>query len=98
MNDGWTPLHYASQGGHLNIIQYLITELGCDPTTPSNNGTLPLHIACHNGHLNAAKYLITKQKCDPNSRDQDAGWTPLHYASTRWSLEHHPIPNHRTRL
>ena len=31
--NGFTPLHCASQGGHMNIIQYLITELGCDPTT-----------------------------------------------------------------
>ena len=76
---GWTPLHYASEGGHLNIIQCLITELGCNPNT-SNNGVLPLHIACHYGHLNAAKYLITEQKCNPNSRDQH-GWTPLYYAS-----------------
>ena len=86
------------KGGHLNIIQYLITELGCDPTTPSNNGALPLHIACHNGHLNVAKYFITEQKCDPNSRDQD-GWTPLFIMLLKiWSHEHHPIPNLRTRL
>ena len=59
-----TPLHFASQGGHMNIIQkYLITELGCDPKTPDSNGSLPLHIACHNGHLNATKYFITEQNC-----------------------------------
>ena len=64
----------------MSIIQYLITELGCDPTTPNTNGALPLHIACHNGHLNATKYFITKQNCDPNRRGQYR-WTPLHYAS-----------------
>ena len=61
----------------MNIIQYLITELGCDPTTPYNNESLPLHLACH---LNATKYIITEQKCDPNSRDQH-GFAPLHFAS-----------------
>ena len=77
---GFTPLHYASQGGHLNIIQYLITELGCDPITQSSLGSLPLHDACLNGHLDADKYFITEQNCDPNSRGQH-GFTPLHYAS-----------------
>ena len=42
---GSTPLHYASQNGHMDIIQYLITELGCDTTMSNNNGLLPLHIA-----------------------------------------------------
>ena len=67
-NKDVTPLHYASQGGHMNIIKYLITELGCDPTTANcSYGNLPLHIACHNGHLNATKYFINEQKCDPSS-------------------------------
>ena len=77
---GWTPLHFASHGGHMNIIEYLITEQGCDPTILNNDGNLPVHIACRNGHLNATKYFITEQKCDPNSRGQ-YGRTPLHQAS-----------------
>ena len=85
---GRTPLHQASQGGHMNIIKYLITELDCDPTVSDNYGDLPLHIACSNGHLNATKYFITEQKCDPNSRGFN-GRTPLHYqAFQRWSYEH----------
>ena len=64
----------------MNIIHCLITELGCDPTTPDNYGSLPLHIACLNGHLNATKYFITEQNCDPNCRDKH-GSTLLHYAS-----------------
>ena len=64
----------------MNIIQYLIAELGNDPTTPNNDGSLPLHIACLYGHLSAAKYFITEQNCNPNCRGQH-GWTLLHYAS-----------------
>ena len=64
----------------MNIIKYLITEQGCDPTISDNNGHLPLHIGCRNGHLNATKYFITEQKCDPNSQGFNR-WTPLHYAS-----------------
>ena len=79
-NGGFTPLHYAAEGGHVNIIQYLITELGCGPTTPDNCGTLPIHIACLNGHLNATKFLIIKQKCNPNIQN-NKGYTPLHCAT-----------------
>ena len=39
---GSTPLHYAAAGGSLAVIDYLITELGCDPTTPKNDGVLSL--------------------------------------------------------
>ena len=60
--NGSTPLHYASQGGNMNIIKYLITELGCDPTTTNSNGSLPLHIACLIGHLNATRYFIALNK------------------------------------
>ena len=38
---GPTPLQYASQGGHMDIIQYLIKEQGCDPTTLDNKGRPP---------------------------------------------------------
>ena len=36
--NGWTPLHQASKGGHINIIKYLITELDCDPTILDSDG------------------------------------------------------------
>ena len=75
----WTPLHYACQGGHMNIVQYLITELGCDPVVPNIYGSLPLHIACRHGHLDVTKYLITEQNCNPMCENKDK-WTPLHYA------------------
>ena len=65
----------------MDIIQYLITEQGCDPKTlQSIIVTLPLHIACLFGQLNVTKYLITEQHCDPTCRGQN-GRTPLHYAS-----------------
>ena len=78
--NGWTLLHYASEGGHMNIVEYLITELLCDPTICDNYGSLPLHIACLHGHLNLTKHFTTEQNCDPKSQDLN-GRTPLHHAS-----------------
>ena len=46
-NNGRTPLVYAAVGGNISVIDYLITEQGCDPTIPYSDGALPLHIACH---------------------------------------------------
>ena len=74
-----TPLHYASQYGHLNIAQYLINEQHCDPMTKDDQGQTPLHYACQYGNLNIAQYLINKKHCDPMTKD-DQGQTPLHYA------------------
>ena len=79
-SNGRSPLHYAAAGGSLAVIDYLIKELGSDPSTPKNDGALPLHIACLNGHLNATKYFIIEQNCDPNCGSRH-GWTLLHYAS-----------------
>ena len=30
-NNGDTPLHVACMQGHLSIVKFFITELGCDP-------------------------------------------------------------------
>ena len=79
-SNGSTPLHYAAAGGSLAVIDYLITELGYDLTTPNNDGALSLHFTCHHGHLNATKFFITKHNCDPNIQDK-YGWTPLHCSS-----------------
>jgi ankyrin repeat protein len=27
-NDGYTPLHFASQRGHLDVVEYLISKCG----------------------------------------------------------------------
>ena len=79
-SNGCVPLHYAAAGNSISVVDYLITELGCDPTPQDSYGSLPLHIACLNGHLNATVHFITEQLCGPNRRGQH-GFTPLHYAS-----------------
>ena len=78
-HNGSTPLHHASQRGHMNIIQYLNTELGCNQTS-NNDGILPIHIACCEGRMNVARYFITEQNCDPTTPGQH-GNTILHCAS-----------------
>ena len=41
-----TPLHYASRGGRLALVKFLLMECKCDLMAASYRGTIPLHYAC----------------------------------------------------
>jgi len=75
--DGFTPLHYAANFGHLGITKFLI-EQGVDPTAANKSGWTPLHCAAFFGHNNIAEFLI-RHKADPKATTI-SGWTPLHQA------------------
>jgi ankyrin repeat protein len=49
-SDGWTPLHVASNEGHVNLIE-LFCEFGGTLDSRSRNFRTPLHIACIRGNL-----------------------------------------------
>ena len=61
-NDGWTPLHYASNRGYLDIVEYLIKECKCDVESKDNDECTPLHIASSKSHLDIVKYLTKECK------------------------------------
>ena len=78
--NGDTLLHYASEGGHVDIIDYLLNQQHYNPKSSNSMGILPVHVACLHGHLNVVKHFIIKLQCDPTIQDND-GKTLLHYAS-----------------
>ena len=80
-SDGRTPLHYASARNNLEVVKYLVTELGSNPLVVTTRKSLPLHVACFFGHIKVAKYFIAEQKCDPAKSQGYCGFGPLHYAS-----------------
>lgn len=54
---GWTPLHYAATGGHLEIMNLLLEHHAfIDAESP--NGTTPLMMAAHYGTPAAVKLLL----------------------------------------
>ena len=54
---GWTALHYASSGGHTEIIQLLLDKSAyIDAESP--NGTTPLMMAARYGNSKAVQLLI----------------------------------------
>jgi ankyrin repeat protein len=62
-NDGWTPLHLASQEGHVKMAEILI-QMGADVCSLTKNGWTPLHSASQEGHVKIAELLIQRvQMC-----------------------------------
>ncbi len=54
---GWTPLHYAASGGHVQVIAHLLDHSAyIDAESP--NGTTPLMMAAMYGSPEAVKHLI----------------------------------------
>ena len=57
-DDDYTALHLAVGEGHLNILQFFITDLNCDPNIPGGeSGGTPLHYAAVYDHLHIVKYI-----------------------------------------
>jgi ankyrin repeat protein len=55
-NDGKTPLHLASQQGHLGVIEILISY-GADLHILDNDGKTAQDLAAQNGHNHVVEYF-----------------------------------------
>ena len=78
---GRTPLHIACGSGHLNIIQNLVSEYGCDVMAMDSNGSTPLHIAALCGREEVVRELVTQYRCPVDCVCSVYGETPLHKAA-----------------
>jgi len=74
---GWTPLHYASTGGHVRLIELLLENHAyIDAESP--NGSTPLMMAALYGTAAAVKLLLD-EGADPGIRNQ-LGLTAIDFA------------------
>lgn len=84
----FTPLHYAAEFGHLEIIQYFwMSGLSVDDKAmafSSQSAITPLHLAAGNGNLDVIQFLVTQ--VGVNTRTS-SGLTPLHYAAHKGQLD-----------
>ena len=79
---GRTPLHWAAQKGHTDIVQALIAkgaDVNATVTDGICKGQTPLHRAAENGHTDVAELLI-EAGANVNAKDR-YDKTPLHLAS-----------------
>lgn len=74
---GWTPLHYAATGGHVDVIQLLLENHAyVDASSP--NGSTPLMMAAMYGNVESVQALLDAG-ADPNIKN-DLGLTALDFA------------------
>jgi ankyrin repeat protein len=65
---GWTPLHYAATGAHLEIMKILLKEHAYI-NAESPNKTTPLMMAAEYGSTDAVKFLL-EEGADPLMRNE----------------------------
>ncbi len=100
---GLSILHCACFGGHVLLVQSLISEYGMDLSVKDNDGCSVLHYAtlkgipyrCDGAHIELIDKLVMEYGLDPAVRD-DYGNTPLHHAAFKGRVEtvRHLISKH----
>jgi ankyrin repeat protein len=89
-NDGCTPLHMASQQGHVDVVRVLL-EQGADINKAKNNGCTPLFMASQDGHVDVVRVLLEQGADITKTWDNK---TPLQIARE----ENHPEIIHLLEL
>ena len=76
-DDGLTPLHYATTGGHTELVEWLLKR-DCNPSVTDSKGRTPVHTAAGWGALPAMLLLLEAGA----ALDAPASYslTPLHCA------------------
>ncbi|XP_026416270.1 ankyrin repeat and protein kinase domain-containing protein 1-like [Papaver somniferum] len=84
-DNGVGIIHFAAVKGYLNVLKYLIEELGLDVNTKDENGKSPLLHATTSGNLNTFEYLLEKG-ADPESCTS-RGYSSMHCAAEKGYTE-----------
>jgi ankyrin repeat protein len=79
-NNGWTPLMFAAEKGHLTTIQALLSAPGINIDAKKSDGGTALYLAASNGKDDVVKALI-KQSADVDITDNH-GQTPMMVANS----------------
>lgn len=88
--DGSTLLHYAAEGGSVDIFQTLINttdQIKVDDTTC--DGRTVLHLACKYKHLPLCEFLLKESnyKTLLLNKTSNSGWNAAHYTAAGGDLD-----------
>ena len=83
----WGPIHFASDGGHVEIVELLIRKFNAQVDLQNKDGETALHLACAKGHKQVIERLLLA-KAQTTKQDFVIGNTPLHILA---SLPDRPV-------
>jgi hypothetical protein len=75
-NDGWAPLHIATQEVHIRIVVYLIRVGKANVDQANTKGETSLHIAARRSHIVMVRCLVEEGKASVHTASAK-GATPL---------------------
>ena len=85
--NGRTPIHMASEKGHLEIVRFCVQN-GHDPNPKCVKRITPIYLASKNGKLDVVKYLINYiDRKNVFVSDIDNGFSPIHVAVINGHLD-----------
>jgi hypothetical protein len=76
---GWTPLHWATYNGHIEIARLLLQN-EADVNAKDKDGRTPLHRTAWYGQIDILFHLLVENGADLEAQDNN-GWRALHEAA-----------------
>ena len=83
---GRNILHYACNGGHVELVQLLISDFKVDPLSADEDGNISLHIAVICDNESMVQLLVNKLEC-PIDFVNRFGQTSLHLACSEGNID-----------
>ena len=72
--DGINAMHASAQGGHIEVIKFLLPYFGARVHERDGIAYTMLHWAAQEAHCHLARYLIEVLTMDPQDRDKVCVW------------------------
>ena len=60
---GATSVHFVCRAGKLQMLSYLIKDVGLSATVRTNIGATPVHDAAATGHFEVVRWLLVNTPC-----------------------------------